>query len=263
MSRKKKEPAGADEPAAGDRTPKDLELPAAGLAEEILAGLERGSGSGDEQRGGGDPHPDQVYRFADRVQAAQGREREEEAEAAEPWVAFRLGGETFAFPVLELLEVVRLESLTRVPHAPFPVAGLTTVRGRILPVVDLGLRLGLEPVERTEATRVLRVASRGRNLGLLVDRVDKVVHLLPSRMEPAPEDVLSDRSEYIVGIYDLEPELLILLDMGAVLRVNHAPEETAPEGATPEASGPEEAPEDPAREDQRPADGDEHDGDDG
>jgi len=190
-----------------------VSLPSSGLAAEILASLEESAAAGEPL-----DDPDRVYRFADEI----GRQTEREEEPEEPmetWVSFRLRGETFGFPVHHVREVIRVETLTRVPHAPFPVRGITTLRGQILPVVDLRRRLGLGETEPGSESRILVVSSRQRTLGLLVEGVEQVVRIAPSRVEPAPEDVLTDQSDYILGVYDLDPGLMILLDLDTVMRV--------------------------------------------
>lgn len=191
--------------------PTKPKLPSSGLAEEILASLEASASEVPEGA-------DRVYRFADEVGRHSPRE-EEPKEAPETWVGFRLRDELFGFSVEHVHEVVRVETLTRVPHAPFPVRGITTLRGQILPVVDLRRRLGLGETEILPESRILVVSSRDRTLGLLVERVEQVTRILPSRVEEAPADVLTDQSDYILGVYDLEPGLMILLDLDAVMLV--------------------------------------------
>lgn len=188
-------------------------LPSSGLAEEILASLDESAAASESL-----DDPERVYRFADEIGRRSEREEEPE-EPMETWVSFRLRGETFGFPVHHVREVIRVETLTRVPHAPFPVRGITTLRGQILPVVDLRRRLGLGETELGSESRILVVSSRQRTLGLLVEGVEQVVRIAPSRVEPAPEDVLTDQSDYILGVYDLDPGLMILLDLETVMLV--------------------------------------------
>jgi purine-binding chemotaxis protein CheW len=207
------------DPGAARSRASKVTLPPSGLAEEILASLDEppAEGGREEARERLDG-PDRVYRFADEVTRHASR-REEPQEPTETWVSFRLRGETFGFPVDHVHEVIRVETLTRVPHAPFPVRGITTLRGQILPVVDLRRRLGLGESELRPDCRILVVSSRDRTLGLLVEGVEQVVRILPSRIEPAPEDVLTEQSDYILGVYDLDPGLMILLDLDPVMLV--------------------------------------------
>lgn len=225
MSRKKPSKTPAKSAAGKD----EMTLPSSGLADEILASVD----SSAQGASGAEEGPDRLYRFADEV-GPRGTQEEERQEPLETWVSFRLRGETFGFPVLQVHEVIRLETLTRVPHAPFPVRGITTLRGQIVPVVDLGRRLGMGETEIRPECRVLIVSSRDRTLGLLVEAVEQVVRILRSRIEDAPEDVLTDQSDYILGVYELDPGLMILLNLDAVLVIRNpeAIEQPAVEDST-------------------------------
>lgn len=165
--------------------------------------------------------PDRVLLFADAVQEERGLAEEAQHEW-ETWVTFRIAEETFALPVAQVQEILRVTDLTRVPHAPYPVRGVTNMRGYVLPVVDLRLRLGLPQEEIGDANRVMVVSSRGRLVGLLVDGVDQVVQIDRLAVEPPPEDVMTEQSYYLEGVFRLEGHLLILLDVDKVLQVREA-----------------------------------------
>jgi purine-binding chemotaxis protein CheW len=165
------------------------------------------------------PPDDRVLVFADSVQQER-VEDDERAHQWETWVTCRVDRETFALPVKQVQEILRVTALTRVPHAPFPVRGVTNLRGYVLPVVDLRVRLGLPAVDPGPQARVMVVHSRGRLIGLLVDAVDQVVPIDRLAVEPPPEDVMTEQSYYLLGVYHVgERELVILLDADRVLQV--------------------------------------------
>ena len=139
-----------------------------------------------------------------------------------PLGLFQLVDETFALPVTHVQEILYVDSITAVPHAPHPVRGVTNKRGRVLPVVDLRLRLGLSEAEPGPKSRILVAESRGRLLGLLVDAVHKVVRIAPSGVQPPPPDVMSAQSDYILGVHDLDDNLVILLDVDRVLVITES-----------------------------------------
>ena len=149
-------------------------------------------------------------------------------------MTFELAGERYALPVSRIQEITRAHGITRVPHAPSPVRGIANLRGRVLVVVDLRLRLGLPPAAAGEHSRILVVSARERSLGLLVDAAHQVVGLLPSRIEPPPPDLMDERSAYLAGVVQLDDSLVIALDVDQLLLV--------PEGSEtpsqPEAGGP-------------------------
>jgi purine-binding chemotaxis protein CheW len=163
---------------------------------------------------------DVLISFADSVAA------EPEAPAAatriETWVTFALAGEIFALPVASVLEILRVASITRVPHAPRVVRGVTNMRGKVLPVVDLRVRLGMEAAEITPQSRILVASTRGRLLGLLVDAVKQVDRIDRNAVQPPPPDVMTAQSDYIIGVNQLGGRLVILLDVDLVLIVHEA-----------------------------------------
>ena len=211
------------------------QLPELGLAEDILRAWEqRGEAPAaadpehpaapaeDREEApaltGGEPElagPDRLFAFADRL--AGRREAEAAREHPESWASFDLAGEIYALPVSCVEEIQRITTLTRVPYAPAPVRGITNLRGRVLAVVDLRVRLGLPAAEITPQSRLVVVEARQRSLGLLVDSARQIVKLLPSRILPAPADVRSVHSDFLRGIYPREEDLLILLDLERIL----------------------------------------------
>lgn len=199
-----------------------FELPESGLAEDILAAFEGREVAGE----GDDPQPvvplagpERLYAFVDRLER-RGTEVEEKKEEPETWVTFELAGELYALPVSRVEEVLRVAGVTRVPHAPAPIRGITNLRGRVLAVVDLRMRLGLKAAELTPQSRIVVVTSRERSIGLLVDSARQVVKLLPSGMQPPPADVMTERSDFLRGVYHTEEALLVLLDVDRVLWIH-------------------------------------------
>ena len=195
-------------------------LPDAGLAEDVLRQVAA------ESREGGDREA--IHRFAERLPQP---EREEAAPTRlETWVAFHLDGETYALPVSHVREIVRVESITRVPGGPREIRGVTNVRGRVIPVVDLRVRLELPPVEIAPESRVLVAEARGRPIGLLVDGVRAVERLDLLEVEEPPAEVRTPRSEHVLGVLREGGELTILLDVDRVLLLD-APAPGEPSGA--------------------------------
>lgn len=134
------------------------------------------------------------------------------------WVTFRLGEEEYAVDVAQVQEIVRLVSITPVPRSPDHVEGVINLRGRIVPVVDLALRLGLPKRERTSASRIVITQVGDRTVGMLVDAVSEVLRLPASQIEAAPDLLKASLShDFFTGVGKLEERLLILLDLPRVL----------------------------------------------
>jgi purine-binding chemotaxis protein CheW len=210
----KKEPKKTGTEAA--RTPV---LGRSGLADEVLGQLAARNG----EAASAQPTPtgpDRIYEFADSLRREGDERRDKAKEELETWVTFTLAGESYGLPVSHVQEILRVTGITRVPHAPNPVRGVTNMRGRVLPVVDLRLRLGMPQREVDGASRILVVESRDRPIGLLVDAVQQVVRLARSAVQPPPPDVMTTQSDYILGVYHLQESLVILLEVDRVLVIH-------------------------------------------
>lgn len=183
-------------------------------------GRQPAGAAGEQQAPPAAPEPDdRVLLFADSLQRERG-EADEQRHEWETWVSCRIDREIFALPVRQVQEILRVTALTRVPHAPFPVRGVTNLRGYVLPVVDLRVRLAMAPVEPGPRARIMVVQSRGRLIGLLVDAVEQVMQIDRLAVELPPEDVMTDQSYYLLGVYHVsEEEMVILLDADKVLQV--------------------------------------------
>jgi purine-binding chemotaxis protein CheW len=133
-------------------------------------------------------------------------------------LAFRLGSEDYVVMVEQVREVLKLWYITPVPNASPSVLGVTSLRGKVLPVVDLGRRLDLAPSVQDERCRIIVVAVGDEETGLLVDRVMGVRRVPPDAVRPAPETIEQGAgAEFLQGIIRSEEKLYILLDLEKVL----------------------------------------------
>jgi purine-binding chemotaxis protein CheW len=203
---KRRSSRAASEDAAGA-----VRLPESGLASEILAAVD--SAPAPRPPAG----PERLYALAQQFAAGAASGPQAAPETPEIWVTFEVAGELFALPVDCVEEVLRVAGITRLPYAPSAVRGITHRRGRVLTVMDLRVRLGLEPAVLTPQSRICVVSSRGVSIGLLVDGARQVVRLLPSGHQEPPADVMTERSQFVTGIHSLEESLVILLDIDRIL----------------------------------------------
>jgi purine-binding chemotaxis protein CheW len=134
-------------------------------------------------------------------------------------VTFALDREEYGIPVTQVREVIRVADITRVPQAPPHVRGVTNLRGRILPVVELRSRLGLAPAPTTPRSRIVVVEVDDRVLGLLVDAVLQVVKVPLDTVAPPPEEVISADAGYLSGVARWDGRLIILLELEQALRL--------------------------------------------
>jgi purine-binding chemotaxis protein CheW len=141
--------------------------------------------------------------------AASGEERQ--------LVVFQLGAELYGVDIARVHEIIRLQSITRVPRAPSFVEGVINLRGKVIPVVDLRRRFGLPTGEHTRATRTVVVEIGDQVVGIIVDSVSEVLRVNTSTIEPPSPVVAGIDSEYLHGIAKLPERLVILLDLDRVL----------------------------------------------
>ena len=132
---------------------------------------------------------------------------------------FQLGGDDgfFAIDATLIQEVVMVGELTPVRHAPDYVAGIRNLRGRIITVIDLCVRLGLDAVEIGPESRILIADWKGEPVGLLVNRVADAVALEAGGLEPAPPNLHGVEMQKLLGVFRSGERLAALLDLAAVL----------------------------------------------
>ena len=128
-------------------------------------------------------------------------------------VTFEVGSEQFAIDILAVQEINRMMQITRVPRSAECLEGVINLRGRIIPVVDLRKRFGLPPAERSADSRIVVVEVGGRVIGFIVDRVNEVLRVDGSIVDPPPSMSGGVDRDYIRGVAKLETRLVILLDL--------------------------------------------------
>jgi purine-binding chemotaxis protein CheW len=132
-------------------------------------------------------------------------------------VSFTIGSEEFGVDILKVQEINRTVEITRVPQAPHYVEGVINLRGKVIPIIDLRKRFGLELKEHDKNTRIVVVDIDGNVMGMIVDSVSEVLRLPADTIEPPPELVTGINAEYIKGVAKLEDRLLIFLDLSKVV----------------------------------------------
>ena len=128
-------------------------------------------------------------------------------------VTFEVCGEEFAVDILAVREINRMLELTHVPQCPPEVEGVINLRGKIIPVIDLRKRFGMDASKRDEHSRIVVIEVASRVIGFIVDRVHEVLRIPSSIVDGAPQMACSIDSDFIAGVGKLDDRLLILLDL--------------------------------------------------
>ncbi len=160
------------------------------------------------------------------LNAAQGGVAgEREAHSGGEFLTFRLGAEEYGIDILRVQEIRSYEPPTRIANAPSFLKGVVNLRGVIVPIVDLRLKLGCDSAEYNGFTVVIVLNVRGRVVGAVVDSVSDVLELGKEQIRPAPELSSSIDADFITGIGTVKngdgekstERMLILMDIEALM----------------------------------------------
>ncbi len=139
-------------------------------------------------------------------------------------VVFTLAGTEYALPVDSILQMESFAGATLVPGAPSYVAGIVTVRGLVVPVIDLRLRFGLPPSELTLDTRIIVTECAGRVVALRVDSAREVIRLDEAQHQPAPSVIAERAQGFVRAVHPVGPRLLLIADLPRILgEITHDP----------------------------------------
>ncbi len=131
---------------------------------------------------------------------------------------FYLGEALFGINILDIQEINKQCDITRVPQASDYVEGILNLRGRIVTIVDLGTKLGLASVNKTQTNRNIIVNSEDEHIGLLVDAISDVVTTRREDIELAPANIDGVNGKCLQGVLKTENQLIGILDLDEVLR---------------------------------------------
>lgn len=133
------------------------------------------------------------------------------------YVTATIGGQLFGLPISRVQDVFVPDRLTRIPLAPPEVAGLLNVRGRILTVIDMRRRLGVESTKNVGKALAIGVEHGGESYGLLIDSIGDVLKLSTADREDNPINLERGLAQASAGIHRLDGKLMVVLDLDRVL----------------------------------------------
>jgi purine-binding chemotaxis protein CheW len=140
------------------------------------------------------------------------------------YLTFRLAQEEYGLEILKVQEIIQLQAITRVPRTPPYVRGVINLRGKVIPVVDLRAKFGIEGAEDTERTCIIVVQIHaGESLlviGILIDEVREVLDIRAENIEESPSFGSSVETEFILGMGKVNGQVKILLDIDRVLNAS-------------------------------------------
>ena len=203
-------PSGEPEPETGNGAVRD----SSGQDREGSPPPPEGPGEGIRQENG-----PAVEGFSSLRSVLMSQQEEEEAVEEEQLrlLTFMLGHEEYALNIMDVKEIIRPREVTEVPKAPDFILGILSLRGTIIPVLDVNKRLGLAGRENAPQNRIVVVKWQDHLFGLLVDSVVQVMSIPLAQIEPPPEIFGGVEGEFLGGVGKMDDRLIILLNMGRIL----------------------------------------------
>ena len=139
------------------------------------------------------------------------------------YIVVRLGQERYGIDISYVDNILRMQRMTRVPNVAPYIKGVINLRGEVVPVMSTRIKMGLEPDELTNSTRIiiLKFEQQG-NIGVIVDEVDEVVTLNDEEVDKVPYDAKEEN--FISGVGKSEDGLISILDLNALINEQAQPE---------------------------------------
>ncbi|MEG6565370.1 chemotaxis protein CheW [Thermoanaerobacterium saccharolyticum] len=132
-------------------------------------------------------------------------------------VIFKLNDEEFCVDIMDVLEIIRMQSITKVPDVPNFVEGIINLRGTVIPIIDLKKRLNMKLTEYDDNTRIIIIKINEKSVGFIVDSVTEVLHVEPESIKEAPDIIAGIGKEFIESVVSYDDRLIINLDLEKIL----------------------------------------------
>jgi purine-binding chemotaxis protein CheW len=134
------------------------------------------------------------------------------------FVVFSLGNEEFGVNIGEVREIIKMETITRIPNTEQYIKGVINLRGGIIVIIDLAMKLGFPKKVEDKDTRIIVIEEGNNTVGMIVDNATEVLRVNSNQMKPAPPILVQKiNANYIEGVGIIDERLLIILDLAKVL----------------------------------------------
>ncbi len=155
---------------------------------------------------------------------------EVEVQESIQYIVVKFGDEQFGIDIKYIDNIVRMQRITRVPKVQSYIKGVINLRGEVIPVVSIRLKMGLEEDVITKTTRIIIIKlDNGEVIGMLVDEVKEVVTLQTSQIEKVSYDSKEDKVNYLSGVGKDKGELISLFDLNLVFAEKDKERQIKPE----------------------------------
>ena len=130
-------------------------------------------------------------------------------------VCFKIGSEEYGIDILQVQEILKIPKITKLPRSSTHVLGVIDLRGKVIPIIDLGNKFGIIS-DLSKASRAVVVDINGKQVGLAIDSVSNVTKVDTTDIEPPPPVVKGISGKYIVGIAKLKTGFIVILDINQI-----------------------------------------------
>lgn len=137
---------------------------------------------------------------------------EDEDTQEDKFLTFVLNGEEYGIEIRHVTEIIGIQNITVVPDMPHYIKGVINLRGKVIPVMDVRLRFGLEEREYDDRTCIIVINIEEQSVGMIVDRVSEVLDIPKDDVEPPPKVKKGESSRFIKGMGKVDERVKILLD---------------------------------------------------
>jgi purine-binding chemotaxis protein CheW len=150
----------------------------------------------------------------------KGPAKARQAATSERYLAFLLGKEQYAIPLLQVKEVIEMSEPTPIPQTPSYFKGIINLRGQVISVLDLRSKLQLAKIENGPKTAIIILDLDPQTcLGVIVDRINSVLAFQAEDLSPAPELMNSAKEQYLTNVARRENKMTLILDIRAALSI--------------------------------------------
>ncbi len=133
-------------------------------------------------------------------------------------VTFYLGSELYGIDIQKIIEIIKPSDITPVPNTPAYIEGVTNLRGRVIPIINLRYKFDFDNNTGNRDRLVIVIETGDSIAGLMVDKLANVEKIPPHLIEPPPELKVSKHSKYIKGVGNLEDKIIVLLDCDKLVK---------------------------------------------
>lgn len=138
---------------------------------------------------------------------------EQEDTQKDRYLTFRLGEEDYGFDIGDIIEIIGMQKITQVPSLPPYIKGVINLRGQGIPVMDMRIRFHLPARDYDQRTCIIVTEVAGQTMGMVVDRVNEVIDIPESQVEPAASRSTTTVDNFVKGLGKIGTEIKILLDI--------------------------------------------------